>query len=79
MFNWNFKIKMFQEFQNENAPTVYAQNQQHVNFQNTMHGKLDNFILVQQIKSLQLKKAKIITTTNIFGILIMAKLPPFIN
>jgi hypothetical protein len=74
MFNWNFKIKMFQEFQNENAPTVYAQNQQHVNFQNTMHGKLDNFILVQQIKSLQ-----IITTTNIVGILIMAKLPPFIN
>jgi hypothetical protein len=35
--------------------------------------------LVQQIKSLQLKKAKIITTTNIVGILFMAKLPPFIN
>jgi hypothetical protein len=39
-YNKNLKIKMFQEFQNQIAPTVLTQNQ-HVKFQNTMRGKLD--------------------------------------
>jgi hypothetical protein len=46
-------------------------------FQNTMHG-----ILYQKKigpTSLQLKKAKTITIANIVGILLMEKLPPFIN
>ncbi len=39
-YNKNFKIKMFQEFQNQNNPIISTQNQ-HVKFQNTMQGKLD--------------------------------------
>jgi hypothetical protein len=70
---------MLQEFQNQNAPIVWAQNQQHVKFQNTMQGRLDQKSLVQQIRSLQLKKAKVVTTFEIVEILFMAKLPPFIN
>jgi hypothetical protein len=32
---------MFQEFRNQNAPIVWAYNQQHVKFQNTMQDRLN--------------------------------------
>jgi hypothetical protein len=70
-YNKKFKTKMLQHFEHRTSNMSSFKTQ----------CKVDEIkkSLVQQIKSLQLKKAKTIITTNIVGILLMAKLYPFIN